>query len=390
MASNMERTKYQGVYLRRSDTKRNPLDGKIDGCFYYSVKDAGGKKWIKVGWKSEGVTAQAAMQKRADHMQAIRHGEPFRPVIPELVDDSSPITFGRAWRLYREKWMPNFSNPIAEVGRYKIHIAPRFADRLMDDIRPLDLESFKQELRKKGLSPKSVKHILCLMRSVYNKMIEWELYDGRAPLSKFKMPKVDNARIRYLTPVEADQALSMLKAIHITWWRMASVSLNAGLRLGEIVDLIWGDLDLEAGVIHVRDAKAGTRMAYMNETLKAIFSGMELGKRSERVFSSLRSGVGCPKNVTKTFHRVVNQLGFNDNVRDSRQKVVFHTLRHTFASWLAIKGTPLYTIATLMGHSTLEMTKRYAHLCPDNHREAIKEIDGILNQPTNRLSAVSL
>ena len=165
------------------------------------------------------------------------------------------------------------------------------------------------------------------MRSVYNKMNEWELYDGRVPLAKFKMPKVDNARIRYLTPVEADEALSLLKSIHFTWWRMASVSLNAGLRLGEVVDLFWGDLDMEAGVIHVRDAKAGTRMAYMNETLKAIFNQMEPGKKSEWVFSSIRSGIGCPKNVTKVFHRVVKQMGLNDNVRDSRQKVVFHTLR---------------------------------------------------------------
>lgn len=392
MASDLERTRYQGVYLRRSDTKRNPLDGKIDGCFYYSVKDNGAKKWIKVGWKSEGFTAQVAMQKRLDHLQELRHGEPVRKVTPApvIIEEPGTMSFGEAWRLYQEKWMPNLSKPVGEIGRYTIHIAPRFADTPLDEIKALDLESFKQELGRKGLAPKSVKHILCLMRSVYNKMIEWELYDGRVPLAKFKMPKVDNARIRYLTPAEADEALSLLKDIHITWWRMASVSLNAGLRLGEVVDLIWGDLDMEAGVIHVRDAKAGTRMAYMNETLKAIFNDMEAGKKSEWVFSSTRSGVGCPKNVTKVFHRVVRQMGLNSNVRDNRQKVVFHTLRHTFASWLAMRGTPLYTIATLMGHSTLEMTKRYAHLCPDNHRDAIREIDTILSQPTGRLSSVSI
>lgn len=390
MASEMERTKYQGVYLRRSDKKRNPLDGKFDGCFYYSVKENGTKKWIKVGWKSEGFTAQVAMQKRADHMQVLRYGEPVRDVAPLSADEPSTMSFGDAWRLYQEKWMPNLSKPAGEVGRYKIHIAPRFADSPLDEIKPLDLESFKQELGKKGLSPKSVKHILCLMRSVYNKMIEWELYDGRVPLAKIKMPKIDNARIRYLTPTEADKALSLLRDIHITWWRMASVSLNAGLRLGEVVDLIWGDLDMDAGVIHVRFGKSGTRMAYMNETLKAMFSEMEPGKKSEWVFSSNRSGVGCPPNITKVFHRVVKQMGLNNNVKDSRQKVVFHSLRHTFASWLAIKGTPLYTIATLMGHSTLEMTKRYAHLCPDNHREAIREIDTILNQPTGNLSSVSI
>jgi integrase len=54
------------------------------------------------------------------------------------------------------------------------------------------------------------------------------------------------------------------------------------------------------------------------------------------------------------------------------QKVVFHSLRHTFASWLAIQGTPLYTIKELIGHKSIVMSERYAHLIPDQKIEAVK------------------
>ena len=55
----------------------------------------------------------------------------------------------------------------------------------------------------------------------------------------------------------------------------------------------------------------------------------------------------------------------------SNQKVVFHTLRHTFASWLVMKGVPLYTVSKLLGHSSLVMTYRYAHLAPDVQKDAV-------------------
>ena len=66
----------------------------------------------------------------------------------------------------------------------------------------------------------------------------------------------------------------------------------------------------------------------------------------------------------KTFSRIVEKSGLNDGVTDRIHKVVFHTLRHTFASWLIQKGVALEVVSTLLGHSSLQMTMRYAHLDP--------------------------
>ena len=99
--------------------------------------------------------------------------------------------------------------------------------------------------------------------------------------------------------------------------------------------------------------------------------------KNELVFPS-RTGQAKVE-VSDTFARTVESLKFNEDITDRRNKVVFHTLRHTFVSWLVQRGTPLYDVATLMGHSTLEMTKRYAHLAPENLRTAVKGLEGALD-----------
>ncbi|MDL2313553.1 tyrosine-type recombinase/integrase [Desulfovibrio sp. OttesenSCG-928-C14] len=84
--------------------------------------------------------------------------------------------------------------------------------------------------------------------------------------------------------------------------------------------------------------------------------------------------------ISNTFDIVVAELGFNDGIEDSRQKVVFHTRRHTFASWLVQRGVPLYTVAKLTGHSELRMVERYAHLAPSGVKEAAKMLEGALSR----------
>lgn len=83
--------------------------------------------------------------------------------------------------------------------------------------------------------------------------------------------------------------------------------------------------------------------------------------------------------VSKTFNLPIDKLGFNEGITDPMLKVIFHTLRHTFVSWLVQRGTPLYTVATLMGHSTLEMTQRYAHLAPDTTRSVSMALSDMLS-----------
>lgn len=366
-----EKTKFTGVYRRVSDTRRH--NGKPDICFDINFRDSTGRLiWEKIGWASEGYTAQMATDIRGERVRADRH----TGVLPQR-KKKTPMTLADAWAIFKEKWLPNLAHPRDEESRYTCHIAPRFASSPLDRITPLDMESFKQELLGKGLAPASARLILGDIRRIYRKLIAWNLYSGSVPTDGLKMPRIDNARMRYLTPDEAERLLDALKKRSLNWWRMAMISMHSGMRIGEILALRGSDIDLSAKVVHVRDAKAGTRMAHMTDAVAPVFEEVLPSSPNDLLFCS---GEGKPLRVTdtsNTFAKVVKALGFNDGLTDRRQKVVFHSLRHTFCSWLAIRGVPLYTIGELVGHSSLEMTKRYSHLCPDTRRLAISHVEAM-------------
>ena len=84
------------------------------------------------------------------------------------------------------------------------------------------------------------------------------------------------------------------------------------------------------------------------------------------------------KEVSNQFQRIVDSIGLNKGITDTRNKVVFHTLRHTFASWLAMAGVDIYTIKELMGHSDIKMTQRYMHLAPNKFTSAVAVLDAEL------------
>jgi integrase len=79
--------------------------------------------------------------------------------------------------------------------------------------------------------------------------------------------------------------------------------------------------------------------------------------------------------VNRVCYRSIKKLGLNDGAEDRRQQLSFHSFRHTCASRLAMQGIPLYTIKEIMGHHSITMTERYAHLMPSAMREALKTLE---------------
>ena len=102
-----------------------------------------------------------------------------------------------------------------------------------------------------------------------------------------------------------------------------------------------------------------------------MLEAMEQGAHDDLVFTD-RDG-GKIKRVSFSFYRAVDELKLNEGISDPRQKVVYHTLRHTFASWLVESGESLYTVSRLLGHSSLEMAARYSHIGESTLQNARQE-----------------
>jgi integrase len=200
------------------------------------------------------------------------------------------------------------------------------------------------------------------------------LIDVPSPTKGIKKPKKDNKRYRFLTVDEADLLLNELKFKYPLIHEISLISLNCGLRAGEIFALTWSNIDLENGRLIATDTKTKeNRFPLMTDEVKQIFQNKERGSPNELVFPSRNSKER--KAISKSFMRTVKKLGLNEGITDSRNKVVFHTLRHTYASWLVQDGLSLYEVSKLLGHSTITMTERYSHLAPQNYEKSVKIIE---------------
>lgn len=271
----MTKTKFVGVYRYVSETKR--FDGKPDVCFYYSYRDEENKfRWHKVGWRSEKVTAQYAADKRSEFLVAVRNGE-----MPKKTRKEKSILNGQAFEVFKEKWFPNLKNNGADIAlRYRVHTAPLFADKPIDKITPLELEDYKRSLLQKGLAPATVRLILGDIRNVINKLKKWGLFKGDNPFEQVEMPKVDNARTRFLSKKEADLLLETINSRSRKWFLIATISLNTGARLGEVTGTRIHDLQHETRVWQIK-GKTGRRSITLNDTAWNAF--MEALKVRQRI-----------------------------------------------------------------------------------------------------------
>lgn len=158
---------------------------------------------------------------------------------------------------------------------------------------------------------------------------------------------------------------------------MALLSLHCGLRAGEIFKLTWTDIDTGRGLIAIKDAKSGrSRFAHMTEAVKQMLLSKSSGKPTALLYPG--PGGALRREVPRSVKEAIDNLGFNEGRGDRRDKAVFHTFRHTFASWLVQAGVDLYRVKELMGHSVMAMTERYAHLAPANTRQAVDTLQGFL------------
>jgi len=231
-----------------------------------------------------------------------------------------------------------------------------------------------------GRSPNTIRNVFSVMSGVWKMAVELGVVGGENPASKVKRPKIDNQRDRFFTKAEAAKLLSILKDNSIDTHDVALLSLFSGLRIGECLALTWADVNLKEGRMFVKDTKnKRNRHAYITAEIREVLNRRHQGQsKTDRILGRGKLQ-HFATSIRSHFNQAVNDLGLNDGIIDRRQKLVFHFLRHTFASWLVQMGKPLYTVSRLMGHSSIKMTERYAHLAPETQRAAAMGLEGILS-----------
>ncbi len=252
---------------------------------------------------------------------------------------------------------------------YRVHLAGIIGNLPFGKISAFHLERIKKDMTDEKKSDRTIQYVLQLIRQAFNTARKLGFYAGESPTNAVKWPKLDNMKLRYLSIDEAETLLKALAAKSQNLHDISLLSLHTGLRFGEIAALTWSRVNYEAGTLAILNAKSGSRTAYLTEKAKAMLKSRKQGKPNELIFRKRSGKDGVMQQSSKVFHDTVNELKLNEGITDRKQKVTFHTLRHTFATHLYESTHDLYLTQRSLGHATGTMTARYAKMSDERLRE---------------------
>ncbi len=273
---------------------------------------------------------------------------------------------GRYWKLDgKQKRMKGLSHMLEIWKRW-------FGNIPVKELNQQKVQKFLAErMEEKHLSPATRNRHLAHLSSVFNKGKEWGLITDN-PAQGIKPLRENGARTRFL---DKEEIQLLLNASSKEFRPILITALHSGMRKGEILKLICPDVDFKNRIITVQDSKSGKkRMIPMDDTLYETLRTLPSRFKRGYVFPSPVKE-GKPRfGVQRQFSNAVKKAGI-ENIR-------FHDLRHTFASHLIMAGVDLMTVKELLGHASVTMTMRYAHLAPDHRTRAIKNLDSAYRTDT--------
>jgi integrase len=299
--------------------------------------------------------------------------------------EKAAVTFGQ---YFKNTYSPTHAtgkkkNTRKDDEHFKNWIEPIIGNTPAKDVKPFMIERIKKNVLDAGRAPRTLQYIFATIRQCWNMAKRDGLVAGDSPTKSVKKPKIDNKRVRFLSHKEAETLLKALQTRDALTHDLALLSLHAGLRMGEIAKLKWSHIDLDREIIAVLDTKTGKgRAAFMTGEVKTMFKAIadagQKKKPDDYVFT--RGKNEQLKDTPKVFAEVVASLGLNTGITDRRQRVYFHSLRHTFASWHVTAGTDIYTVKELLGHSVIAMTERYSHLAPGTLQNATRTLERAISE----------
>lgn len=274
-----------------------------------------------------------------------------------------------------------------------------FGDMALIDFTPSFVDQWRTQRLQKGLSTETVNRDLATFKAALSKAVLWGLIETH-PLEKLRLLKSDRSgKVRFLSSNEEKclreaiihrESIIKAKRDSSNQWHqergyelrenlnqytfadhlrpMILLSMNTGLRRGEIFSLKWENINFDHAVLTIEGsyAKSGkTRHIPLNsEALQVLKSWQAQNHSYELVFHN-KDGERFD-NIKKSWTKILETA----KIKNFR----WHDLRHHFASRLVMAGVDLNTVRELLGHSDMSMTLRYAHLAPEHKANAVEKL----------------
>lgn len=378
-------TKLTGFLLRVQPTGRKT---------YYCEYRRGAR--IKIGPESALDVKSARKKAKETLAQYYQGGE---PAITKKKTKAIP-TYKEFLKKHYFPWVEvNHSSPKSSKRRLE-NDCSEFLKIKLDAITPQKVEKWRTAKVARGLSPHTANRCYNALRAALNKAEEWGIIPDH-PFRKMKPMKADsNLNVRYLTQEEETRLRNALERreermradrVSGNQWRQARnispmidlsklafcdhlmpmvlLTVNTGLRRGEMLSLRWNNVDFQLKQITIEATNAKSRRIRhipLNEEAFEVLSKLQSQSKIKAVFV-FENHQGKPFTDIKKSWKTLLKSAKIDEFR-------WHDLRHHFASKLAMNGVELNTIRELLGHSSYEMTLRYAHLSAGHKADAVSRL----------------
>ena len=354
--------RYTGVYFQELQN--------CDKSYYITYKENKKDVWKKIGLHSEGIREAYCFQKRNEITSKIRLGEE----LPHIAVRKESQTFlDVAKQFYDYKAIHNRQNKKTRSrveNRLKEHF---IGSKYIKSITKSDIEDFQLNIEKE-LMPATVNFTVEQVSSIFNWAIENEILD-KNPCKAIKKIKVNNSRLRYLEVNEIKKLIATLENDKSLYY-FVMIALSTGGRLQTICNIKPSDLK-DNGSIRLYDFKnCSEYYGFLSSKLKVEFEKfiIDSGKnKDEFIFKN----TGKQSYSNQYYYRKLQPIFdilFNPEGTEPLNKVTIHTLRHTFASQLAINETPILTIKKLMNHNDINATMRYAKLSKSSGEKHVNNL----------------
>gem|GEM_PF-1892508 len=220
--------------------------------------------------------------------------------------------------------------------------------------------SAKSERTGRALTAAAVNRPLALLRHLLR--LAHEEWEQLGAVPRIRLEKEPQGRIRWLAPDEESRLLAACeKSQNKELLSIVTVALETGLRKGELLGLTWDRVDLSRGVLRLEVTKSGRRREVPMR--QVVYGALAAIPEKEREGLVWRSG-----SIRTAFERAVTAAKLDAPFH-------FHDCRHHFASWFVMRGGNIVALQDLLGHASLSMTRRYAHLAPDHLRSEVAKTE---------------
>ena len=327
----------------------------------------------------------AARKARAGTLTADRGRKVLNEILEaagvDQIDLETTAEFCARWLNDKKKNAPNTRTRYDRVLKGFIESLGSVADQPLSAVQPRHVENYRDSLTKAGLSPLSLRLTFKVVSGVFTKAVR----QGVLTTNPCGAVELDDAKGAEKEPFTAAEVEALLLEASGDWKTAIMLGGFAGLRLSDAVGLTWDAVDLEHAVIRFvpkKSARKGRKLEVpIQPRLLEHFKSIAKGRVGAVCRSLAKQGTGGPKGLSRQFICLMENAGIkrdaakaNKNQARAVSKKSFHSLRHFFNTSLLSAGVDERVRMALSGHTTSEISRRYAHPSDHTLRSAIEKI----------------